>query len=69
MNGRKRHIFYRLELLLVMIGAALFLYIGSSVVSVNCGNMINGTDTVFFDVYFSDGGLTFVFMDKEYSIG
>lgn len=65
---RKRKFIYRMEIITIFMLAAAALAVGSAVVTVNSGNVMNGTQTVLFDLEKNDREITVIIMDKEYTL-
>lgn len=65
-NKRKFRILYHLSIFFIFALGAAAVFIGSSIVSVNCYNTINSSQMVLFDITSTDEGVVVTFMDKDY---
>ena len=63
---RKYRVLYHLSIFSILLLGAAAVFIGSSIVSVNCYNAMNSSQMVLFDIKSTDDGVIVTFMDKDY---
>lgn len=63
---RKYRILYHLSIFFIILLGTAAVFIGSSIVSVNCYNTLNSSQMVLFDITSTDDGVIVTFMDKDY---